>query len=118
MKYSMDKYKFFVPTKADGTYQNKVIAVSSYAGRTVKGVAKCDPQDSFNIETGKELAAARCNEKIAAKRVKRAEAKIAEAENQIAEAKAFLARMQSYYEDSVNEYNAAMFNVEALENAL
>ena len=51
---------------------NKVIAISTYAGRTVRGVAKCHPNDTFDEEYGKQLAAARCNEKIARKRYARA----------------------------------------------
>lgn len=50
----------------------KVIAISTYAGRTVKGVAKCHPNDTFDVEFGKKLAAARCNEKISYKRFTRA----------------------------------------------
>lgn len=50
----------------------KVIALSTYAGKTVRGVAKCHPTDEFNEEYGKKLAAARCNQKIAAKRYERA----------------------------------------------
>lgn len=50
----------------------KVIAISTYAGRTVKGVAKCHPNDEFDVEFGKKLAAARCNEKISYKRLTRA----------------------------------------------
>lgn len=52
---------------------NKVIALSTYAGRTVRGVAKCHPGDKFNEELGMELAAARCNQKVAAKRYARAQ---------------------------------------------
>ena len=51
---------------------NKVIAISSFAGKTVRGVAKCHPGDVFNEEIGKELAAARCGRKIAEKRFNRA----------------------------------------------
>lgn len=53
----------------------KVIALSTYAGRTVRGIAKCHPNDIFNEEFGKRLAAARCNEKIAEKRYNRARKK-------------------------------------------
>ena len=55
------RYKYYTNNK------DVVVAVSSYAGKTVRGVAKCDPRDTFDIEKGKELAAARCNEKIAYK---------------------------------------------------
>ena len=51
---------------------NKVIALSTYAGKTVRGIAKCHPDDKFDEEIGKKLAAARCNQKIAAKRYERA----------------------------------------------
>lgn len=60
-----DNYKYVVtPTK--------VIALSTYAGKVVRGVAKCSPQDKFDVDYGKELAAARCNLKVAQKRLKRA----------------------------------------------
>ena len=56
----------------------KVIALSTYGGRTVRGVAKCHPGDTFNEDVGKALAAARCNEKVAAKRYARANQKYKE----------------------------------------
>ena len=65
MKSSNYKYEFVVTA-------NKVIALSSFAGRTVRGIAKCHPNDTFDVEYGKRLAAARCNEKIARKRYTRA----------------------------------------------
>ena len=63
----MTKYNFYTDGKT------KVIAVSTYAGKTVRGVAKCDVNDTFSLEKGKELAAARCNEKIAKKCFTRAQ---------------------------------------------
>ena len=54
---------------------SKVIAVSSFAGQTVRGVAKCAPNDEFDLEYGKRLAAARCVVKIASKRMNRAAGK-------------------------------------------
>lgn len=59
--YPIDKYHFY-------TSKNKVIAVSTYAGRPVRGIAKCNPNDVFDLEKGKALAAARCNERVARKR--------------------------------------------------
>lgn len=72
MSYPLEKYRFYFAN-------NKVIAVSTYAGKNVKGVAKCDGRDEFDIEKGKRLAAARCNARIAEKRVKRAKMKWDEA---------------------------------------
>ena len=105
MKYSLDKYKFY--QYKDKNAKDTVAAASTYAGRTVKGYAKCDPTDQFSIEKGKELAAARCNAKIAAKRVKRASAKYLEAQQQLADAKRFMARMTEYYTDAVDQLDEA-----------
>lgn len=63
--FPLSKYQFYI----NG---NKVIAVSSYEGRRVRGVAKCNPIDEFDLEKGKRLAAARCNAKVAERRLKRA----------------------------------------------
>ena len=58
---SDEKYKVI-------TLPTSVIAISTYAGKTVKGIAKVDPRDTFDPEVGKQLATARCAEKIAIKR--------------------------------------------------
>ena len=62
----MSQYRFY-------DNGSKVVAVSSYAGRPVRGVAKCDPRDSFDIEKGRALAEARCDVKVAQKRADRSE---------------------------------------------
>ena len=113
MKYSLDKYKFFVATKTDGTpYQ--VVAVSTYAGRKVRGVAKCDPRDEFSVENGKKLAAARCNLKIAEKRAKRAEKKWAEANEMVIAQKRHCDRMKAYASDSQIELKHAQIDLDNL----
>lgn len=72
--YPMEKYKFYVSDK-----NRKVIAVSTYEGKAVRGVAKADPRDEFDVEKGKQLAAARCAEKIAKRRARRAQKEYARA---------------------------------------
>ena len=71
MKFPLEKYKYFIAKKTDGT-PYKVIAVSTYAGHTVRGVSKCDPRDEFSMEAGKKIAALRCNVKVGEKRAKAA----------------------------------------------
>lgn len=78
----------------------KVIAISTYAGRTVKGVAKCHPNDIFDIEFGKKLAAARCNEKISYKRLTRAVNKFKQAADESIAADEKLKRMRDYVLDA------------------
>ena len=65
--YPLEKYQYVTYTRKDGV--KEVVALSTYAGKTVRGVAKCDPNDEYNMGKGMELAAARCNAKIAKKRL-------------------------------------------------
>lgn len=97
---------------------NKVIAVSSFAEKRVRGVAKCDPDDEFSFEYGKELAAARCNKKIASKRLKCAKTKLDRAIASFEAAKEHLEFMTGYYDSSVNEYEEAIKHVEELLSEL
>lgn len=88
-----------------------VVAISSYAGKPVRGIAKCNPGDSFDVEFGKKLAAARCNLKIAQKRHKRAHDKYLEAvrnaELAAVEAKRNVDKMRDYFCDSKDAYDIA-----------
>ena len=90
----MNKFKFHTYKSITGT--PVVIAVSTYAGKTVKGRAKCDPRDGFDLEKGKMLAAARCAEKVAKKRAKRAQQKFSEASKKLLEAQSYFDRMNCY----------------------
>ena len=92
---------------------NKVIAVSSFAGQTVRGVAKCNPADEFDAEKGAALAVARCGAKIAEKRVKRAYTKVDEAKAQLDAAIAHLSDMMKYQSDAETNYNLAQFELES-----
>lgn len=102
MEYSLDRYKYYIPTKADGT-PYKVVAVSTYAGRTVRGVAKCDPKDTFDIEKGKQLAAARCQAKVSSQRLKRATKKLDEATKALEKAQKYYDDMTVYFNDSARD---------------
>ena len=63
-KNFVPKYSYFTNGK------DTVVAVASYAGKRVRGVAKCSEMDEFDLEKGEKLAAARCNLKIAKMREK------------------------------------------------
>ena len=97
---------------------NKIIAVSTYAGKIVRGVAICAPNDDFDLEFGKKLAAARCNEKVAAKRYARANGKMNDLLNQINILNDQLAEAEAYYHDSYLAYNEAAQEVDLLINSL
>ena len=91
---------------------NEVIAVSSFAGKTVRAVAKCHPNDTFDTEKGVALATARCGVKIAEKRVKRAYNKVDEAKAAAEAAMEHLAEMLRYQADSEAKLNVAQFELE------
>jgi hypothetical protein len=92
---------------------NKVIAVSSFAGQTVRGVAKCNPADEFDFDKGAALAAARCSAKIAEKRMKRAYTKVDEAKAQLDAAISYYSEMLKYQSDAEATYNIAQFELES-----
>lgn len=83
------------------THNNEVIAVSTFAGKTVRGVAKCNPADAFDLAKGKALAEARCNAKVAEKRFKRAKSKCEETFKAYSDAVTKHNKMVDYYEDAL-----------------
>lgn len=87
------KYKYYITDK-------KVIAVSSYAGKSVRGIAKCSPNDEFDVEFGKKLATARCDFKVAELRYKRACKRNKEAEMFFKFYSDYLENMNQYRKDS------------------
>ena len=106
------RYKFYVGG-------NKVACVSSYAKKTVRGVAKCNTsQDTFNEETGKKLAKLRCDKNIAMKRLKRStdqyRASVAEYER----AAKNMFKMQKYMDDSVVAYESASEALTSFESSI
>ena len=98
--FPLERYKYYFAG-------NKIIACSTYGGRIVRGVSICHPEDNFDVETGKKLAAARCNEKIAIKRYNRAQSKYIEACEARDKAIAHLDAMKEYMNDSFIAMNEA-----------
>lgn len=111
--YTNDKYTYFVADK-----QKKVVAVSTYAGKIVRGVAKCDPRDEFSVEDGKKLAAARCAVKVAKKRNANANAQKKKAYNELVAKQNRLQKMNDYVDDSRRALNAATCELAAIEASM
>lgn len=112
MAFPLEKYHFYTQETKDGV--KKIIAVSTYAGKIVRGVAKCAPGDEYDEEKGKRLAAARCNARIAAKRQARAYRKCKEALAAKVEADRIYKKMYSYFCDSC----ASCFTAQSEEEAI
>lgn len=99
-EFPIEKYKFY-PFVRNG--QKYVAAVSTYAGRFVRATAICSEDDTYDVEKGKELAAARCDFKVRQKRVKRAFAKRHEAAIKLEEAQREFDKQNKYYSDSLRD---------------
>ena len=57
-----------------------IVCISHYAGKPVRGIAKCSPEDQYDEAYGKYLAKVRCDQKVAEKRVQRATMKFTKAQ--------------------------------------
>lgn len=112
MNYPLDKYNYVTFDKPNGQH---VVAISTYAGKPVRGVAICAPGDEYALTDGMELAAARCNHKIAQKRAARAQRKYNEALDLFEQANRRVIKMRSYLADALTECDTAKKDVEALE---
>ena len=107
----MDKrYKY---TRDSG---NTVIVISTYAGKTVKGIAKCDPNDKFSYVYGQRLAKARCDAKISKKRYKNANNKVKAALEALNAAREYYNKMVEYEMDSFKAMDAAKENLTNILN--
>ncbi len=91
-----------------------VIAVCRYAGRNVRAVAKCAPEDTFNIEFGTKLAIARCEVKVAKLKIQNASASYMKASVAADEAQKQYDKMKQYYIDSVDQFDEANAEVEKI----
>lgn len=108
MSYPVEKYKIII-------HDNEVIAISTYAGKTVKGIAKADPRDEFDVEKGEALAIARCASKIAIKRQNRAKKCLAVAQANLENAQNWVKKMTDYSTDAITEAQAAFDALYELE---
>lgn len=78
----------------------KIVAVASFAGKAVRGIAKPNPTDVDNPALGEKLAILRCAKKINTKRVANAEKKLAMAKAELEAAQAHYDRMVQYCKDA------------------
>ena len=108
----MSRYKYYKDSKG------KVIAVSSYAGKAIRGVAKCNPNDSFDEDVGKQLAQLRCDVKIADKRIKRAQAQYDAATRAVNKAQADWEKAVQYLSNAEQEGTAARLALESMEKQI
>ena len=105
------KYKYIIDEK-----NRTVVALSTFAGMTVRGVARCAPEDAWNVELGKQLAEARCSAKIAHKRLRRAEDLVKWASDGIEYYKEQLEKYSRYEVDSLEKVKYLAAKLKELED--
>ena len=98
------------------THDNEVVAVTSFARRPVRAVAKCDPRDTFDVEFGKALAIARCDVKVADKRLAAAKKRLVKAHEAMLIAKRELNAANKYFDLAQEEHVDAYKTVATLTN--
>lgn len=107
------RYRYFTDANLN------VICVSTYAGKAVRGVAKCDTtHDTFDEKCGKKLSRARCDYKIAFKRAKRATQKLREAKEAFYRAQQQYNKMLDYQNSAMREFEFARKQLEEIETNL
>lgn len=106
----MARYKFY---KAD----NKIVCVSSFAKKAVRGIAKCAPNDDYDEEKGMRLAQLRCDAKIAQKRVDRAMEMADEAWVNYRTAEIWSDKMENYVKDAIIRRDEAQKWLEDFERS-
>lgn len=116
MKFPLEKYRYSSYELPDG--KTKVIAESSYRGNRVRGYAICSPEDNFNLELGKKLAAMRCNEKIQVKKMRALSKDIELCTNEIEACSNYVLQMRKKYNDIFTEYQKDCEDLETLELSL
>ena len=110
MKFN--RYKYYNYTDSNG--KQVVVAVSKHAGQTVKGYAVCAPTDTFDLEVGKKLAAARCNQKVLTKKYKSTLDKIAEVHQVICDLEDYCSTLTTRFREVENELADADKEVNSL----
>lgn len=96
----------------------KIVAVASFAGKAVRGIAKPNPTDVDNPEIGEKLAILRCAKKINTKRLANAEKKLAKAKAELEIAQAHYDQMVRYCKDADEETVEIDNEMEKLMNSI
>jgi hypothetical protein len=84
-------------------HDTDVIATTTYCGKPVRAVAKCNPEDEYDKQFGEDLALARLNLKVAKKRRARSYEKMYAAADAFNEACDFYHEMCKYNSAAIQE---------------
>lgn len=107
------RYRYFIDSNKN------TICISTYAGKTVKGIAKCNlDNDKFDESCGKKLAKARCDFKVAMRRKRREFEKYNEAVKSAETAKKILAKRYLALDAACKEFDFTYDQLKEIEQNL
>lgn len=111
----MGKFRFNVDGHNYTIYtdnKTRVIAVSTYAGKSVRGIATCASGDEFDLSAGVKIAANRCAVRIAEKRLRNATNRYETTKMWFEEASKCIGEAAEYKSDAVEKLAAAQKKLE------
>ena len=112
---NMKYVKFFISNGYSGCDYEEV---ECFDDDITDDIAKCHPNDTFDVEFGRKLAAARCNAKIAAKRVANAKNKYWETYNKLIEATKAHDKYSTYYIDAAEQHREAIVYLDEVRSSV
>jgi hypothetical protein len=93
-----NKYQFYYDTN-----NRRVICTTTYKGSIIRATATCNPDDSFELETGKKLAYIRCKNKFLSKKAAHAAKVYAKNYADMVRTNARLSRTANFVKDVADE---------------
>lgn len=97
---------------------NSIIAITRYAGKTLRASAKCNPEDKFDEDKGRKLAEARLKVKLVKHRKNWAMRQMIKADIEYIQALRKARKMNKYVDDTWLEYENAMKNLKEIEEKI
>lgn len=107
------KYHFYYNEES-----RTIVCTTTYKGQMVRGIAKCDPNDEFDLDDGKKLAYLRCKAKFARKKLRRASKACLDAFVVANRANYNLDKAQEFKEDSDAQLTSALNELRDFEAKL
>lgn len=108
-----EKYHFYYHAET-----NTIVCTTLYKGQMVRGIAKCNNEDIFDLDTGKKLAYLRCRQKFMRKKLRRAQKVFNETYREVERAQRNLSKSGKFLDDSEDQLDVAIAELNAFEAQL
>ena len=96
----------------------KIIAIAKLGNQYFRGVAKCNPIDTYDEKLGTQLAIARCKVKLTKKRKQVAEKQLVDAYNMYQRVSKILSERKDFFGKCTDEFSEAIVDCALIESDL